>query len=90
MGAFLTLLFNMFGGPERVAALGIVSRKEHGLMLSWIKAGEAMLRRLLLIEAHALQLAPAAPHAPRTRKPRVTHPHAFAAEAPEMWRVSFR
>jgi len=89
MGAFIVTLFNLFGAPDRVARQGVLTRAQHALMLSWLRAGEAMLRRLLLIEARALQLTPVAPRM-RVRKPRTTHPHAFDADSPETWRVSFR
>lgn len=90
MGAFLTLLFNLFGPPERVARQGALTTTQRALILSWLRAGEAMLRRLLLIEASALELAPAAPRITRTSAPRAKRPHAFDADAPESWRVSFK
>jgi hypothetical protein len=89
MGAFIVTLFNLFGAPDRVAREGMLTRAQHKLLTSWLKAGEAMLRRLLLIEARALTVAPVTPRT-HTRKPRVTHPHAFDADSPETWRVSFR
>lgn len=90
MGAFLAMLFNLIGAPERIANLGVLTRPERQLMLSWLRAGEAMLRRLLLIEAKALRLAPPKPSIARVRKQRVRHPHAFSPDGPEFWRVSFR
>jgi len=46
-------LFNLFGAPEDVAFRHTLTRAPYALMLSWIRCAEAMLRRLLLIEAAA-------------------------------------
>ncbi|MEZ6023741.1 MAG: hypothetical protein R3C16_10105 [Hyphomonadaceae bacterium] len=89
MGAFITLLFNLFGAPEEIAAKGVLMARPRALMLTWLRAGEAMLRRLLLIEAAAC----AKPDL-RTRlepkRTRARRERAFQADAPERWRVSFR
>lgn len=63
--AFLLTLHNLFGAPEDVARQHTLAAKAHRLLASWLAAGEAMLRKLLLIEAAAL--TPAAP--PTLRAP---------------------
>ncbi len=88
--AFLHLLHNLFGAPEDVARKHTLTQKSHALMLPWLRAGEALLRRLLLIEAFAHVAPPNAPKPlPRPRK-RVCKPMRFYTEEPDGWRVSFR
>ncbi|MGQ0534279.1 MAG: hypothetical protein ACT4OF_16545 [Caulobacteraceae bacterium] len=90
--AFLATMFSLFGEPQEIAALGLMRRKQHALMLAWLRAGEAFLRRLLFIEALAL-IGPAAPSAaskPAPRKPRQRKLMCFHPDQPEDWRVSFR
>lgn len=87
--AFLTTLFALFGPPEHIAAKHTLTAKPYRLLLTWIRTGEALMRRLLLIEAAAYPK-------PNTRS--LLHPHrtrarklmGFDAECPEKWRVSFR
>jgi hypothetical protein len=57
---FLHTLHALFGTPEDVAAEHTLVAKAHKLMASWLRCAEAMLRRLLLIEAsaHAEALRP--------------------------------
>ena len=88
-GAFLTLMFNLFGGPEDVAAQHIFTAKPRALLVSWLRVGEAMVRRLLLIEAAACAKPNAQP-TPRAPRKRVGHLMGFEADQPEKWRVSFR
>jgi len=47
----MRILFALFGAPEDVAARHTLTGKPYRLMLSWLRCGEAMMRRLLLIEA---------------------------------------
>ncbi len=85
--AFLHLLHSLFGAPEDVAREHTLSRAAYALMLSWLRVGEALLRRLLLIEAAAFEHpAPSRARAPRQRQRRLMH---FTADNPEDWRVSF-
>ncbi|HYD86163.1 MAG TPA: hypothetical protein VEA80_01695 [Vitreimonas sp.] len=85
--AFLQLLHNLFGAPEDIAAQHTLTRAAHTLLSSWLSAGEAMLRRLLLIEAAAYP----SPASPRTRRghKRVRKLMSFTPDKPEEWRVSF-
>src|SRR5262245_44493460 len=86
--AFMHVLYTLFGAPEDVATEHTLTRAPYKLMLSWIQCAEAMLRRLLLIEASAFAK-------PNTRpllwpkRQRVRKPIGFSAENPEDWRVSF-
>jgi hypothetical protein len=86
---FLQILHALFGAPERIAAQHTLTAKAHAHMALWLRCAEAMLRRLLLIEASAYDK-------PNTR-PLLTPPRqrmrklmSFTAEEPEKWRVSFR
>jgi hypothetical protein len=87
--AFLNTLHALFGGPERIAFQHTLTKEPYQLLLSWLRCGEAMMRRLLLIEA-------AAHPAPNTRP--LLHPKrirvrklvGFDADKPETWRVNFR
>ena len=87
--AFLQTLHALFGGPEQVACLRTLTAKQHALMSSWLRVGEAMMRRLLLIEASAFPKPNTRPllHArrSRTQKPRIVED-----DKPETWRISFR
>ncbi len=85
----ITAIFNIFGAPEAIAAQDVHSKAERNLLLKWLRAGEAMLRHLLLIEAAAYADLP---HSTRKRAPRVRVRRlmSFTADKPEDWRVSFR
>jgi len=87
--SFLHILHNLFGAPEDVAVRHTLMRGPYALMLSWIQVGEALLRRLLLIEAAALPEPNTRPilWQKRQRKRRVME---FFDDKPEDWRVSFR
>src|SRR5262249_19158853 len=87
--AFLATLYALFGDPEDVAARHTLTLKAHSFMAGWLRCAEALLRRLLVLEAAAYPK-------PNTRpllKPRRTHQPklmTFEADWPEDWRVSFR
>ncbi len=87
--AFLGVLHVLFGAPEAVAAKHTLTGKAHAHMASWLRAGEAMLRRLLVIEAAAYPKPNTRPllHTPRQRVRKLRY---FTAEKPEEWRVTFR
>ncbi len=87
--SILNTLYNLFGEPQDIAQQGWVSRQSHALMARWIRSAEALLRRLLLLEAAALKLppAPVSRRAPRVRTRRL---HEFYPEDPQTWRVSLR
>ncbi len=89
MRAFLCLLFDLFGEPSDIAASGALSRKTRALIAPWLRAGEAFMRRLLFIEALALNVdTPRA--APAKRQPHTRKLCYFYPDKPEEWRVSFR
>lgn len=87
--AFLNTLYSLFGAPEDVARLHTCVRKEHQLIASWLRCLEAVLRRLLLIEASAYAQPNTRPLLRPSRK-RVPRMIGFDADAPQSWRVSFR
>jgi hypothetical protein len=82
-------LYALFGAPEDVAAEYTLTRAAHTLMASWIRCAEAMLRRLLLIEASVFPKPTTRPllHPKRHRARKAM---GFDADKPEDWRVSFR
>lgn len=85
---FLHLLHNLFGAPEAVAGQHTLTAHAYKLMASWISAGEALLRRLMLIEAAAYPAAPAT--RARIKPARLRQLMSFEADAPETWRVTLR
>lgn len=82
-------LYALFGAPEDVAADHTLTRAAHTLMASWLRCAEAMLRRLLLIEASAFPKPNTRPLLHEKRK-RTRREMSFTAGNPEAWRVSFR
>jgi hypothetical protein len=91
--AFLHILHSLFGAPEDVAREHTLTRAAHTLLLSWLRVGEALMRRLLVIEAAvypgALQSnEPGTSH--RTPRQRARRTMSFTPDNPEDWRISFR
>ncbi|PZO46566.1 MAG: hypothetical protein DCF16_18825, partial [Alphaproteobacteria bacterium] len=86
---FLHILYNLFGAPEDVAFRHTLTRGPYALLLSWLRVGEAMMRRLIAIEAAAFPKPNTRPllHAARKRKRRAI---GFECDKPEDWRVCFR
>jgi hypothetical protein len=82
-------LYALFGAPEDVAAEHTLTRAAHTLMASWLRCAEAMLRRLLLIEASVHSGAFNKP-THREKRQRARQLVSFDADKPEAWRVSFR
>jgi hypothetical protein len=87
--AFLHTLYNLFGGPEDVARDHTLTHKAYTLLLSWLRVGEALLRRLIAIEAAAFPKPDTQPRLtkPRQRVRKLMH---FTPDNPEAWRVSLR
>jgi hypothetical protein len=91
--ALVTALFNLFGDPEDIAAQRTLTKRARELLLSWLRPTEAILRRLIFIEASKLGL-----DGPRAFRPASAHTKSasedarsdFDPAAPEAWRVSFR
>jgi hypothetical protein len=85
---FFHVLWTLFGNPEDLARRHTLTKNDYTLTLSWLRVAEALMRRLLLIEAAALTL----PEARRvTRKSKRTRRRiTYTADNPEHWRVSFR
>lgn len=89
--AFLHTLYNLFGAPEDVAAEHTLTARAHELLASWLRCAEAMLRRLILIEAaHLPAPTPRARPELVEKRQRVRKLMHFSADKPEEWRVSFR
>src|SRR5689334_18480393 len=51
--SFLNTLYVLFGDPAAIAFQHTLTQEPYQLLASWIRCGEAMMRRLLLIEAAA-------------------------------------
>jgi len=83
----LDILYTLFGTPADLAARGWITHKAYALMRPWLRAGEVLLRHLLLLEAAALTAKP--PRASRRSRPRKRITLTFSADAPETWRVTF-
>ncbi len=87
--AFMHMLHALFGDPSQVAFKHTLTLKAHRLMASWLRCGEAMMRRLLLIEAQTFAKPNIRPllRAPRKHVRKLTR---VFVETPKKWRVSFR
>ncbi|PZO48013.1 MAG: hypothetical protein DCF16_17000 [Alphaproteobacteria bacterium] len=86
--AFLHTLYNLFGAPEDVARQHTLTRAPYLLLREWLRAGEAVMRKLLLIEAAAY------PKSAKRPARRAAHKHesraiGFDHDKPEDWRVAF-
>src|SRR5262249_46336448 len=67
---FIDSICEWFGLPRAIAARVKLPRKEYKILLAWIADAEALLRRILVIEAASLDLKPAAAKIqPRATKP---------------------
>jgi hypothetical protein len=87
---FLNTLFALFGAPEAIAFQHTHTSQQRALLLPWLRAGEALMRRLLLIEASAYPKPNTRPLLGRTRAKRALKLVGFDDDNPETWRVSFR
>ena len=89
----ITTIFSLFGEPSRIAAQHTHRKSERTLLLKWLRAGEAFMRHLLLIEAATFARPNTRPlrrlHKLPSRK-RTRRLMTFEADKPEAWRVSFR
>ena len=93
MRVLIQTIFALFGDPAHIAWQHTHRKSERTLLLKWLRAGEALMRHLLLIEASHFARANTRPllHANKlTRRPRVRRLMSFEADKPEAWRVSFR
>jgi len=93
--AFLAIVFDLFGAPEQLAARHTLTLKDHQLCAQWLRAAEALMRRMLFIEAALVELGPPASSrqndsAGKMPAPRPRQLIGFDADHPEAWRVSFR
>lgn len=91
--ALIATIFALFGDPSHIAWQHTHRKSERARLLKWLRAGEALMRHLLLIEASHIARANTRPllHANKLlRRPRVRRLMAFEADKPEAWRVSFR
>lgn len=87
--AFLNTLFALFGAPSDVAFRHTFTARSHEQLASWLRCAEAMMRRLLLIEAAAYPKPNTRPLL-RPARPRARKELTFDADEPQNWRVSFR
>lgn len=89
MQALLGTLYTLFGAPEDVAREHTFTTKAHAHLASWLRSAEALLRRLLLIEASAHPKPNTRPLLMPSRR-RERRLMSFTPDAPQDWRVSFR
>lgn len=87
--ALITTIFALFGEPSAIAAQHTHRQSERRLLLKWLRAGEALMRHLLLIEA-AHHAKPNTRPLLNARRERTRRLMTFEAANPEDWRVSFR
>lgn len=87
--ALIQTILTIFGDPARIARQHTHRQSERTLLLKWLRAGEAMMRHLLLIEA-AHYAKPNTRPLLRERRTRTRRLMSFEADKPEAWRVSFR
>ena len=87
--ALITTIFALFGEPSHIAWQHTHRQSERTLLLKWLRAGEALMRHLLLIEAAHYARPNTRPLLRASRK-RVRQKVSFEADKPETWRVSFR
>src|SRR5262249_18703004 len=85
--AFLATFFHLFGDPADIAFQHTLKTSARTHLALWLRAGEALMRRLLHLEAEALTLPPPRPRAAHAK--RFTAPLVFDADHPETWRVRF-
>ncbi|MGE3143391.1 MAG: hypothetical protein AB7L65_08725 [Hyphomonadaceae bacterium] len=78
-------LIALFGAPEEMRARRTHAKRDHALLLSWLRSLEALAARLLLVKARAIVLEKAPPRAPRMQAA-----PARRASNSNAWRVAFR
>ncbi len=83
-------IFALFGDPSHIAWQHTHRKAERTLLLKWLRAGEALMRHLLLIEASHSARPNTRPLLYATRPKRVRRLMTFTPDKPEDWRVSFR
>lgn len=86
--ALLHTLFALFGGPEKLAAKHTLTASAYKLTCDWLRSAEALMRKLLFIEASAYPATP--PRMRRKKHTRIRRAIVSNPDAPETWRVSFR
>ncbi len=88
--AFVVLLLQTLDAPEHIAQRHVFTQNMHALFCEWLRAGEAIVRQLLLIEAAALPRPGEAPRARESRRAPVGEAAPVQIENAAEWRVSFR
>lgn len=86
--AFMQSLYALFGNPEDIAKAPYRQARAYKQLATWIAAGEALLRRLLMIEAANAPVL--APLKKRVRVYQKREKIECAPDRPEAWPVSFR
>jgi hypothetical protein len=88
---FLCECFGLFGEPQDLADRHTLTFKDYRLILPWLRAAEALIRRFLLIEASLLPPGPPAPRpAGASKRPATRSSHDLDLTNPNSWRVTFR
>jgi len=87
--SFINVLASIFGRSEEIAARHTILRDEWRLICEWLRAGEALMRMLLMIEAAALPKPNTRMPLLREKRTRVKRMMEFWPDKPDDWRVSF-
>jgi hypothetical protein len=87
---FINVLASLFGRSEEIAARHTILRPEWRLIGHWLRAGEALMRMLLMIEAAALPKPNTRMPLLREKRTRAKRMMEFWSDKPDDWRVSFR
>jgi hypothetical protein len=83
-------LLNVIGDGAAVAHMHTLTRKQRDDVLTWLRPVEALLRRLIFLDAMALpHEAPRAPSV-RVKRARIRRVVENKPDAPEDWHVRFR
>lgn len=83
-------LIALFGDPSAIAARHTIVREHWRQLVQWLRAGETLMRLLLVVEAASLPKPNARMPLLHPRRARMRKLMGFEADAPEKWRVSFR
>ena len=81
-------LTDLFGAPLDLIAQEYISKQKHRRLGDWLRNVEGLVRRILLLAALTLQLAPVKAAAPRTWG--IGRFHRTWWDDPLTWKVSFR
>jgi hypothetical protein len=86
---FIETIWALFGAPETIAAMRNLTRADHKLLASWLRKAEALLRKLIAIEAADIRIEEKK-YKVRLAPKRQAKLRQFNQDEPHLWRVCFR